>query len=141
MDEKQSLILEIARTYIGTPYKYAATPEEIPRYLDCSSFTQHVYKQMRIEIPRSTILQAAQAGAAPLTNSLQAGDLLFFRGSKGHYNDELFPEKEVYIGHVAMYAENGNAIHATSRKGAVVEEKIEEIIENCGPIAIIKRIL
>jgi len=85
-------LLLIARSLIDTPYKYAAKPKDIPQYLDCSSFTQYVYKQLGIDIPRSTILQAAKAGTeipneANLLTKLKTGDLLFFRGSKGHYDE------------------------------------------------------
>ena len=137
----QEKILEVAKSLIGTPYKYAAKPEEIPQFLDCSSFTQEVFKKIDIEIPRSTILQAAHAGTEiPLTVELKEGDLLFFRGSKGHYNDELFPDREIYIGHVAIYAGDGKAIHASSPKG-VVEENIQSIEKDRGAIVIIKRLL
>ncbi len=143
MNPLQKKLLEIARQLIGIPYKYAAKPEDIPNFLDCSSFTQYIYKQIGIEIPRSTLLQAAQAGIEiqlPITNYqlLMPGDLLFFRGTKGHYDDELFPKKEVYIGHVAMNTENNYAIHASSPNG-VKEESIDEIIKTRGPIVLIKR--
>ncbi|MBI3046390.1 MAG: C40 family peptidase [Candidatus Harrisonbacteria bacterium] len=150
MNENQEKILTIAHSLIGTPYKYAAKPEEIPQFLDCSSFTQYVYKHLGIEIPRSTILQAAQAGKEinvnPSTSSgqqisdLQIGDLLFFRGTKGHYDDELFPECEVYIGHVAMYIGNNKVIHGSSKKG-VEETNLHEIIKEKGPVVMLKRIL
>lgn len=145
MNERQENLLKIARSFIGTPYKYAAQPEDIPQFLDCSSFTQELYKKIGIEIPRSTLLQAAQAGQEiqlPITNYqlLLPGDLLFFRGHKGHYDDSLFPRKEIYIGHVAIYTRNNMAIHASSPKG-VLEENLEEIIKEKGPIVIIKRML
>lgn len=141
MKPLQKEILEIARSLLGTPYKYAAQLEEIPKALDCSSFTQEAYKRIHIKIPRSTILQAAHAGTEiPLTDALEEGDLLFFRGSKGHYNDELFPNRQIYIGHVAVYEGGGKAIHASSPQG-VIEEELQSIIHTRGPIVIVKRLL
>jgi cell wall-associated NlpC family hydrolase len=149
MDERQENLLKIAQSLIGTHYKYAAKPEEIPQYLDCSSFTQYIYKQVGIDIPRSTILQAAHAGTEiqsttnnrQLTTNLMPGDLLFFRGSKGHYDDALFPNRKIYIGHVAMYAGNNNVIHGSSLKGKVVEENLQSVSRRMGKIIIIKRFL
>ncbi len=139
MNSSQEKLLEIARSLIGIPYKYAAKPEDIPKFLDCSSFTQEIYKKIGIEIPRSTILQAATAGKeVPLNENLEIGDLLFFRGSKGHYDDELFSDRKIYIGHVAMYIGNNKIIHAASSKG-VIEEGLG--LQKLGPTVIVKRIL
>jgi len=146
--QDQQKLLKIARALIGTPYKYGATPESdgIPKYLDCSSFTQYVYKQIGIDIPRSTILQAAKAGTKiqlSITNYqlLNIGDLLFFRGSKGHYNDELFPEKKVYIGHVTLYIGSNKVLHGSSKKGKISEEKLKNLINKMGNVTIAKRII
>lgn len=145
MSANQQKLLEIAHSLIGTPYKYAAATEDIPKYLDCSSFTQYVYKQLNIEIPRSTILQAAKAGKEIqllISNYqlLNVGDLLFFRGTKGHYDDELFPGQQIYIGHVALYIGNNKVIHGASKKG-VEETSLEKVIKEKGPVVMIKRIL
>lgn len=140
MTDKQKKIIDIARSFVGTPYKYAVSQEEIPGFFDCSSFTQFVYKQIGIEIPRSTIMQATTGKEITDIKNLEPGDLLFYRGSKGHYNDELFPERQIYIGHVALLSGNNKVIHATSAKG-VIEENSKEIIIGRGPIVIVKRIL
>ncbi|MBI4991766.1 MAG: C40 family peptidase [Candidatus Harrisonbacteria bacterium] len=148
MNANQEKIITLARSLIGTPYKYAAKPEDIPQYMDCSSFTQYIYKQIDKGLPRSTLLQAAQAGkkisltarSSELKAHLETGDLLFFRGSKGHYDDMLFLGKAVYIGHVAIYTGNNKAIHATSPKG-VVEESLDQVTKEKGPVAMIKRII
>ena len=159
MNNDQQKILAIARSLIGTPYKYAVPSEEIPKFLDCSSFTQYAYQQIGIEIPRSTILQAAQAGAkieltiptpegvgtptetSELTTKLEIGDLLFFRGHQGHYNDKLFPKKEIYIGHVAMYTGDKKIIHGSFKQGEIVEENLDTVTEKMGPIVMAKRLL
>ncbi len=137
-------IIEKARSLLGTPYKYGVKQEDIPRFIDCSSFTQFIFLElMKIDIGRSTILQATK-GDAVLEKNLQPGDLIFFRGSKGHFNDDLFPPDEygydICIGHVAIYTGNGMAIHASGEKGKVVEEPLEEITKTRVKIVIIRRI-
>src|SRR3972149_11592452 len=102
MNEKQKQLLDIARSLIGTPYKYAAPPETMPNFLDCSSFTQHVYKQAGIDIPRSSIAQATTGSEVTLRKDLMPGDLIFFRSTKGHFNDLWFPGRNICIGHVVM---------------------------------------
>ena len=140
MNKDQKKLLEFARSLIGTPYKYAAKPEEIPMALDCSSFTQTVFSKIEVRLERSTLLQATQGKEVLAFEQAQPGDLLFFRGSKGHYNDELFPGKEMYIGHVAIYLGGTQAIHASSPQG-VIEEDVNSIIKTRGPIVLIKRML
>ncbi|MCL5017595.1 MAG: C40 family peptidase [Patescibacteria group bacterium] len=137
-------IIEEARSLLGTPYKYGVKDDDIPRFVDCSSFTQLDFlKVLGKDIGRSTILQATQ-GEAVLEKNLQPGDLIFFRGSKGHFNDNLFPPEEygydICIGHVAIYTGNGMAIHASGEKGMVIEEPLEDIKKTRVRIVIIKRL-
>ena len=140
MKNRLEQTIDIARSFIGTPYKYGVRPEEIPKFFDCSSFIQYIYKKgIGINLERSTILQATQGTEIPPNEEFQIGDLLFFRGSKGHYNDELFPNKKVYIGHVAIYSGNGKAIHAASPMG-VIEEDVSKIVKLRGPVVMVKRI-
>jgi len=137
-------IIEEARMLLGTPYKYGVKEEDIPRYVDCSSFTQLVFsKILNIDIGRSTILQATK-GEVVLEKDLQPGDLIFFRGSKGHFNDDLFPPEKygynICIGHVAIYTGSGMAIHASGERKGVVEERLKDITKTRVGIVIIKRI-
>ena len=57
-DQQKKKLVSIAETVLGKPYHYGAKPEEAPETFDCSSFTQYLFKQIGIELPRSTILQA-----------------------------------------------------------------------------------
>jgi peptidoglycan endopeptidase LytE len=109
---------------VGKPYKYGATPEEAPECFDCSSFIQYVFKQIGIELPRSSILQAADAHGEeiapnPALSNLEVGDVLFARGRRGHYNDDLFGGRQITIGHVGIYLGNGEIIHSRHKLGGV----------------------
>jgi len=143
MDTKEQLqikIVEIARSLIGTPYKYGAQPQDIPHYLDCSSFTQEAFKRIGIEIPRSTIMQAT-AGTEVAPETIEPGDLLFFRGDRGHYYDKLFPGRAIYIGHVAMYIGNGQVIEGALVKGGICQAPLDDVIRRGGPIVMAKRLI
>jgi len=79
-----SSLLTEAKKLIGIPYKYGAKPEEAPKFFDCSSLTQYLYKKIGVEIPRSSILQARMGKEIFYPQEkLEAGDLIFFRGSQG----------------------------------------------------------
>ena len=133
--EQAQTIINIAEKYLGIPYAYGAyrntKPEEEPKGFDCSFFTHHVFTQaIGKALPLSSLEQAAEAykRGAEVTDldAAQTGDLLFFRGSRGHYNDDLFDGREILIGHVGIYIkETAEIIHAQSAKG-VVREKLAD---------------
>jgi len=144
--EQKSKLVALAKGLVGKPYKYGAKPEEAPEFFDCSSFTQYLFKQTGIEIPRSTILQANQGQAVEL-EKIEPGDLLFFHGTQGFYNVR-WPQG---IGHVVLCIGDGKTIHAASERtkekppiierGAVEERPLQYLLERLGPLVVIKRIL
>lgn len=94
--EKRREIVEIARTYIGTPYKAGGSD---PRGFDCSGLTMYVYKQAGIRLPRTTTDQyfTLQPVKRP-----REGDLVFFRLESRD------------VSHVGIYIGNFQFIHAPS---------------------------
>lgn len=155
MNEKLAReIIDKARSFLNTPYEYGANKTNS---IDCSALTQLVFMdKIKKDIGRSAILQAAnkdgftvsetRIGATVSEKDLQLGDLIFFRGTKAHLNDDLFPP-EIYglnmmIGHVAIYTGNGMVIHAAGgsiRK--VIEEPLEKVKKHAKEIKIIKRFI
>jgi len=142
--EQKSKLITLAKSLIGKPYKYGATPEEAPEFFDCSSFIQYIFKQIGIILPRSTILQA-EHGEEVRLEDLEPGDLLFFHGERGFYNSK-FPQG---IGHVILYIGDNKTIHAASRRvqenpvkevGEVEEQTLNEVTEKCKPLIVIKRL-
>ncbi len=99
----ESLIAE-AMAHVGTPYAYGGTT---PSGFDCSGFTGYVFnKALGVELPRTA---AAQSGVAERISLDEAerGDLLFW-GNGGVY-------------HTGIYLGDGEYVHASPRKGIVVQ--------------------
>lgn len=146
MLEKVEKLIQVAKSLVGMPYKYGAIMADAPNFFDCSLFTQYIFKQVGVDLPRSTILQAEVGSEIKLEN-IQPGDLLFFHGTQGFYNKK-FPQG---IGHVVLYIGDGKTIHAASERvqekpnvieeGTVEEKGLDYVIEKCKPLIIIKRII
>jgi len=76
-----SAIVDIARRYVGTPYVYGGAT---PAGFDCSGFTQYVYAQVGISLPRTS---AAQRNVGTIVSAAEArpGDLVWGPGHSGIY--------------------------------------------------------
>ena len=70
--------------------------------IDCSAFTQKIYKEkFGVELPRTTLTQV-NMGEEVKKSDLKPGDLVFFKTSK---TDK----------HVGVYVGNNNFLHASIR--------------------------
>ncbi|MCT8137957.1 C40 family peptidase [Anaerobacillus sp. CMMVII] len=104
----RSEIINVAQRFIGAGYKFGATLDEAPRLFDCSSYTQYVFNQKGIQLPRTSREQAGLGSSVPVA-SLKQGDLLFFQ-SPTLYSDGR-------VGHLGIYMDGGHMIHASSSNG------------------------
>lgn len=84
-------IVSVAQTKLGCPYVWGATG---PTTFDCSGFTQWVYRQNGISIPRTSSEQRSSAPTVVSVSEAQVGDILWRSG------------------HVGIYIGNGQYIHA-----------------------------
>ncbi|MFG3035566.1 NlpC/P60 family protein [Streptomyces sp. NPDC048330] len=82
-----------ARSAIGKPYVWGATG---PSAFDCSGLMVWSYRQAGISLPRTSSAQRNAGRRVPLSQA-QPGDLVTYRGDASH---------------VAIYAGNGQVIHA-----------------------------
>ena len=147
--EKTNELLGIARSLIGKPYKYGAYLEtgDDPESFDCSSFSQYVFRQIGVDLPRSSILQATAPGEEiPDLEQAKQGDVIFFEGNRGHYRHDLFKGRKIYVGHLGIYLGNNEIIHATNNSVAngVVIQKIPDLqkeFPEAYKIVIIKRFI
>lgn len=131
--EQKQEVVSLAKSLVGVPYIYGTSPDKAPAEFDCSSFIQYIFRHVGIDLPRSTILQAADNQGVEVDFSediskLEPGDLLFMRGNQGYYNDNFFPNREMYIGHIAIYIGNGETIHARESVGHVMAQPLNELI-------------
>ena len=96
-----------AKSFLGTPYVWGATG---PNKFDCSGFTQWVYRDAGITIPRVSKDQA-RVGKYISYNNLQRGDMVFFDTKR---------QRSGKVTHVGIYLGGGNFIHASSAGKKVV---------------------
>lgn len=103
-------VLSKAKAFIGTPYGFGSQ-ESVQT--DCSGFTQQVYKDFGINLPRSAA-QQARFGTNVDIKDLQVGDLMFYKTYKSEPS------------HVAIYAGDGRIIHASYRNKRVQYDAIDK---------------
>jgi len=96
-------IVSYALQFVGNPYVYGGT--SLTRGTDCSGFTQSVYRDCGISIPRDSRSQAA-AGNEISVSAVQPGDLLFYSNGST-------------INHVALYIGNGQVVHASNPSSGI----------------------
>lgn len=88
-------VLTTARRFLGRPYLWGGRSGFA---VDCSGFTELVYRMHGIVIPRDTSDQV-RAGRGASLSALHAADLLFFRQGSS-------------IAHVGFYVGSGKMLHA-----------------------------
>ncbi|WP_179124079.1 C40 family peptidase [Marinococcus halophilus] len=102
--ERIARVIEKGEEYTGTPYKWGAS-ESTTEYFDCSSFTQRIYAEENIDLPRVSEDQA-QEGRNVAEENWKRGDLIFFDTTG-----------DGSINHVSMYISNDTLFHATESDG------------------------
>ena len=86
--------LQAAESKIGSPYVWGATG---PNAFDCSGLVQWAFGQAGVGVPRTSQAQVT-AGTPVAQSDLRPGDIVSFYGG----------------GHSAIYAGNGNVVHAAT---------------------------
>lgn len=71
---KVNVLIQTARSYTGTPYKYGGTTRA---GMDCSALLLHSFRSINVELPRTSELQAKKGKRVRL-KELKVGDMLFF---------------------------------------------------------------
>lgn len=97
--EKKHLINN-ALIFLNAPYLWGG---RTPFGIDCSGFTQIVYRLQGINIPRDAHQQAEVGNTLSFIEESQEGDLAFFDDSEGE------------ITHVGIIMNNNNIIHASGK--------------------------
>ncbi len=123
-DPQAQRIISVALDLFGHPYKYGGTT--IGRGIDCSYFSQRIFKEMGVSLPR-TAREQFKAGIPVKKGELMTGDLLFFQ--KTYYTTKKGKKKRpasTRINHVGVYLSNGEFIHATINAKRVTISNLDE---------------
>jgi gamma-D-glutamyl-L-lysine dipeptidyl-peptidase len=96
----KSNLIDTAFMYINAPYLWGG---KTPFGIDCSGFTQMVYKLNGYNLLRDASQQATQGDALSFIEESEPGDLAFFDNEEGN------------IIHVGIIMENNYIIHASGK--------------------------
>lgn len=94
VEQKRKTLIENALSYVGNPYVWGG--ENLEKGVDCSGFTQQIYKEFGIDLPHSSSSQRNVGEAVPIDQEPKQGDLI------------------CYDGHVAIYIGDGKIVHASN---------------------------
>ena len=111
-----------ASKYLGVPYLWGGTDPS--KGLDCSGFTQLVFGNLGIDLPRVSSQQATAGRPVASLADARPGDLVFFDHSSSRAG----------IDHVGIYVGNGKMI-AAPQPGEVVK------VQDVGTPTVIRRVL
>ncbi|MHC1747710.1 MAG: NlpC/P60 family protein [Cellulosilyticaceae bacterium] len=101
-------IVEYGMQFIGTPYVWGGS--NLKHGVDCSGFTQEVYKAFDIDISRVSYMQANDGKIIPL-KELMVGDLIFF---------DTTGKNDGSISHVGIYVGDKKFIHSDGTRGVMI---------------------
>lgn len=110
-----SSVVAYASQFIGNPYVYGGT--SLTNGTDCSGFVKSVYGAFGVSLPHSSSADRS-VGYGVSASDMQPGDIV------------------CYSGHVAIYAGNGQIVHASNRKDGI---KVSNV-HSSGKILAVRRI-
>ena len=101
-------VVDYACQFVGNPYCWGGT--SLTNGADCSGFTQSVFANFGIEIPRVAADQGREGTSIDL-DDIQIGDLLFYGGN--------------YISHVSIYIGDDQVVHASNSRDGIIISSME----------------
>ena len=97
---KKDKLVENALIYLNAPYLWGGRS---PLGIDCSGFTQMVYRLQGVDLPRDAYQQAEVGTTLSFVEESEPGDLAFFDNTEGK------------ITHVGIILEDNHIIHASGK--------------------------
>ncbi len=101
----------IFESYLGKPYKGKSLYD---KGIDCSLFTQEVFKKYNGTLLPRTAREQFHTGREIARRHLLYGDLVFFRTEHNR------------VSHVGIYVGHDEFIHASSSKGVIITSMLEK---------------
>ncbi len=98
--DPRGIVIKQALKYFNAPYLWGGRS---PFGIDCSGFTQVIYKMVGIKIPRDSSQQVKQGRALSFVDEAEPGDLAFFDDEEGN------------IVHVGIIWKRNKIIHASGK--------------------------
>ncbi len=92
-------VVNYAVQFVGNPYVWGGT--SLTKGADCSGFVMKVYEAFGVKLPHSSY-KLRSVGYAVSAADVQPGDII------------------CYSGHVAIYAGNGQIVHASTRRTGII---------------------
>ncbi len=102
-EQHKAVLIPVAESALGTPYKYGGTTEE---GFDCSGFVRWAYSHVGIQLPRTAREQSKTGQAIKKQEDLQVGDIVAFYNRKRGY-------------HTGIYVGEGKFIHSPRRRSTI----------------------
>ncbi|MDO5701971.1 MAG: NlpC/P60 family protein, partial [Lachnospiraceae bacterium] len=106
--DRQAMI-QFSMQFLGNPYVWGG--ESLTMGCDCSGFTQQIYAQFGVSIPR-TSYQQAEVGVKIPTEEAVPGDLIFYA-------------RDGVVYHVLMYIGDNKAINASSSTTGIIISDVD----------------
>jgi cell wall-associated NlpC family hydrolase len=132
--ELRDKLINVADTYKGIPYKRGGASSTAT---DCSGLTMQVYRDMGLNLPRSSREQF-HVGTPRKKEELEKGDLVFFSTNSPYkkikVRSKKNPQKKIVkyikaprtITHVGIYVGDGKFIHAPRPGHTVTVESLNK---------------
>ena len=100
LDKPLRFLQKVSNKYLNAPYLWGGRS---PFGIDCSGFTQQVFKLLGVKLPRDAYQQAEYGSLVDFVDLSKEGDLAFFENKEGK------------ITHVGIVLEGKRIIHASGR--------------------------
>ena len=115
---KTDKVLSVAKSYIGTPYKWGGTSRS---GMDCSGLVCTAYASVGMKLPR-TVVDQAKLGKSVEMSELRRGDLVIFRIKR---------KKQGRVWHTGIVTEVVSKdkilfVHASSSKGVTISNLMSD---------------
>jgi cell wall-associated NlpC family hydrolase len=118
-------VVAAAKKYLGTPYVFGSTDPN--RGLDCSALVQRAYRDLGIELPRTSREQARAGTAVDSLANARPGDILAFDSPVDHV--------AIYLGDNKMIAAPKPGDHVKIQPVYERPTHIRRIVDTASPVS------